>query len=70
MCARMDKPKAVTTAAHKLARLNHTMLTKGEEYTDHGQDYDEERYRQRVLQQLNQRTIKMGMRLVSAEPTT
>jgi transposase len=42
-------PKAVTAAAHKLARLIYTMLTKGQEYTDQGQDYYEERYRQRVL---------------------
>ena len=69
MCARMDKPKAVTAAAHKLARLIYTMLTKGQEYTDNGQDYYEERYRERVLRQLNQRAIKMGMRLVAAEPT-
>jgi hypothetical protein len=34
MCARMDKPKAVTAAAHKLARLIYMMLTKGKEYTD------------------------------------
>jgi len=34
MCSRMDKPKAVTAAAHKIARLIHTMLTKGQEYTD------------------------------------
>jgi transposase len=39
LCARMDKPKAVTAAAHKLARLIYTMLTRGEEYTDHGQAY-------------------------------
>ncbi|MBL0012068.1 MAG: hypothetical protein IPP22_16230 [Nitrosomonas sp.] len=32
----MDKPKAVTAAAHKLARLIYTMLTKGEKYTDQG----------------------------------
>jgi hypothetical protein len=30
-------PCAVTSAAHKLARLIYTMLTKGEEYTDQGQ---------------------------------
>jgi len=30
-------PCAVTSAAHKLARLICTMLTKGEEYTDQGQ---------------------------------
>ena len=70
MCSRMDKSKAVTAAAHKLARLIYTMLTKGEEYTDNGQDYYEERYRERVLRQLNQRAIKMAMRLLTAEPST
>ena len=67
MCARMDKPKAVTAAAHKLARLIYTMLTKGEEYTDQGQEYYEERYRERVLRQLAQRAEKMGMKLVISE---
>jgi hypothetical protein len=67
MCSRMDKPKAVTAAAHKLARLIYTMLTKGEEYTDQGQDYYEERYRERVLRQLSQRAQKLGMQLVATE---
>jgi len=67
MCGRMDKPKAVTAAAHKLARMIYTMLTKGEEYTDQGQDYYEERYRERVLRQLVQRAEKMGMKLVAKE---
>jgi len=65
----MDKPKAVTAAAHKLARLIYTMLTKGEQYTDQGQDYYEERYRQRVLYNLAQRANKMGMKLVAVEQT-
>ena len=64
MCSRMDKPKAVTAAAHKLARLIYTMLTKGEEYTDQGQDYYEERYRERVLRALSQRAAKLGMQMV------
>ena len=63
----MDKPKAVTAAAHKLARLIYTMLTKGEEYTDQGQDYHEERYRERVLRQMSQRAQKMGMQLVPVQ---
>ena len=67
MCARMDKPKAVTATAHKLARLIYTMLTSGEEYTDRGQDYYEERYRQRVLRNLARRAEKMGMKLVINE---
>ena len=69
MCARMDKPKAITATAHKLARLIYTMLTKGEEYTDQGQDYYEERYRQRVLRQLSKRAQALGMALVpTAQP--
>ena len=32
LCGRMDKAKAVTAAAHKLARLVYAMLTKGQEY--------------------------------------
>jgi hypothetical protein len=67
LCAHMDKPKAVTAAAHKLARLIYTMLTKDEEYTDQGQKYYEERYRERVLWNLTRRAEKMGMRLVACE---
>ena len=67
LCGRMDKPKAVTAAAHKLARLIYTMLTKGEEYVDRGQEYYEERYQERVLHHLAKRAEKMGMKLVPSE---
>ena len=60
----MDKPKAITAAAHKLARLIHTMLTKGDENTDQGQNYYEERYRERVLRALSQRVAKLGMQMI------
>ena len=63
----MDKPKAITATAHELACLIYTMLTKGEEYTDQGQDYYEERYRERMLRNLTQRAQKMGMKLVALE---
>ena len=53
--------KAVTAAAHKLARLIYAMLTKGQEYTDRGQDYFEERYRQRVLHNLAQKAKVMDL---------
>lgn len=68
LCARMDKPKAVTAAAHKLARLIYAMLTKGQEYTDQGQDYFEQRYRERVLRNLSQRAQQLGMQIVPATP--
>ena len=51
-------PKAITPTTHKLARLIYTMLTKGTEYTDQGQDYYEERYRQRVMHHLAKRAEK------------
>jgi hypothetical protein len=63
MCARLDKSKAITAAAHKLARLIYAMLTKGSEYVDRGQDYFEERYRQRVLHHLKRRAESMGFKL-------
>ena len=69
LCARMDKPKAVTAAAHKLARLIYAMLSHGQEYTDRGQDYFEERYRQRVLHNLAQKAKAMGMQLVPSDNT-
>ena len=64
MCSRMDEPKAVSAAAHKLARLIYTMLTKGEVYTDQGQDYYEERYRERVLRALSQRAARLRMQMI------
>ena len=68
MCARMDKPKAVTAAAHKLARLVYIMLTRGEEYTDQGQQYFEERYRERVVRQLTKKARELGLDIVLAAP--
>ena len=56
--------RRITAAAHKLARLIYTMLTKGEEYTDQGQDYYAERYRQRVLRALSQRAAKLGIQMM------
>lgn len=65
LCARMDKAKAVTAAAHKLARLFYTLLTRGQEYVDQGQQYYEERYRQRVIYNLRRKATKLGMTLVA-----
>jgi len=58
---------AVTAAAHKFARLIYTLLTKGQECTDQGQEYYETRYRQRVVNHLSQRAAKFGMKMVPIE---
>ena len=44
------------------------MLSKGQKYTDQGQDQYEERYRQRVLHNLNRRAQQLGMTLVPTVP--
>ncbi len=66
MCARMDKAKAVTAAAHKLARMVYLLLTRGQEYVDQGQQYYEERYRERVVRGLAKKAADLGMQLVPA----
>lgn len=64
LCARMDKGKAVTACAHKLARLIYAMLTQGEAYVDQGQAQYEEKYRQRVIKNLTKRAGQLGFDLV------
>jgi transposase len=67
LCARMGKAEAITATAHKLARLIYALITKGQEYHDQGQDYFEEKYRERVVKNLRQRAEKLGLKLVSPE---
>jgi acyl transferase domain-containing protein len=64
MAARMDKPKALKATAHKLARLVYTLLTQGQEYVDRGQDYYEQRYRKRVVTNLQRRANELGFTLI------
>jgi len=67
LCARMDKPRAITAAAHKLARLIYLMLTRGEQYVDRGQAYYEERHRQRVVASLQRKAASLGLRLTPCD---
>lgn len=65
--ARLGAPKAITATAHKLARLIYAMLTHGTAYVDAGQDYYEERYRLRVVQNLKRRAQELGYELVTMQ---
>jgi hypothetical protein len=67
LCSRMDKPKAITASAHKLARLVYFMLTRGQAFVEAGQDEYEERYRQRVVQNLTRRAQQLGFQLTPRE---
>jgi transposase len=64
LCGRMDKGKAVTACAHKLARIIYTMLTKGEAFVDQGQEHYEEKHRQRVVKSLTKRAEQLGFQLI------
>lgn len=62
--ARMGTPKAVTATAHKLARIVYRMLKYGKAYTDAGLEYYEQKYRERVLNNLCRRAADFGYALV------
>lgn len=62
--SRLGAPKAITATAHKLARLVYTMLKHGTAYVDAGQEYYEERYRTRVVQNLKRKAQELGFSLV------
>ena len=66
LCSRMDKPRANTATAHKLARLIYFMLTKGQDYVDRGEAYFEERHRERALLSLKRKAAGLGLQLVPA----
>jgi transposase len=63
LCSRMDKPRANTATAHKLARLVYFMLTRGEAFVDEGQQRYEEQQRQRSVAALKRRAAALGFNL-------
>lgn len=65
MCMRMDKPRANTAVAHKLARLFYFMLTRGEQFVDEGQARYEEQQRQRSINSLRRRATALGFQVTA-----
>ena len=63
LCTRMDKPRADTATAHKLARMVYFMLTRGEAFVDKGQQHCEEQQRQRSIAALKRRAAALGFQL-------
>lgn len=56
--------KANTATAHKLARIFYHMLKNRQSYHDPGQDYYEQKYRERVITNLKRRAKELGLELV------
>ena len=63
LCSRMDKPRANTATAHKLARMVYFMLTRGEAFVDQGQQRYEEQQRERSIAALKRRAAALGFQI-------
>ncbi len=64
MRSRLGAPKAVTAAAHKLARLVDSMLRYGQEYVDQGEQYYEQQLSRSSPRNLARRAHELGLKLV------
>jgi hypothetical protein len=64
--ARVGSPKAITATAHKLARLVYSLLRHGTAYVTQGMEEYEQRYRERVVNNLSRRAKELGYTLVKA----
>lgn len=62
--SRLGTPKAITATAHKLARIFYRLWTYGGDYQDPGMDYYEQRYQERVVNNLQKKALALGFELV------
>jgi transposase len=67
LSARIGKAKAITATARKIAVLFYNALRHGMDYADPGAAYYEERYRRRVLANLQRRAKALGYVLQELE---
>lgn len=64
MRARLGPPKAITAAAHKLARIIYHLVTTGQEYDESRFAADQQRYNKRQEGKLRAKAKAMGFELV------
>jgi transposase len=67
--AKHGGPKAITATAHKIARIFYHMLKYKQEYHDPGADFYEQKYRDRVVKNLQRKAKALGLELVPLQPT-
>ena len=67
--ARLGTPKAITAMAHTLAWLVYSMLRYGTAYVDAGPQAYEQKYRDRMLTNLQRKAKALGYQLVHIEYT-
>jgi transposase len=67
MKGKLGSPKAVTATAYKLAKLIYRMLKQKISYNDMGQDYYEQRYKERLIRNLKRKAALLGLELLPIE---
>ena len=63
--SRLGAPKAITATAHKLARMFYMVWKTGKIYQDIGADYYEQKYQERVVNNLEKKALSLGFELVA-----
>lgn len=69
MQSRLGAPKAITAAAHKLARVFYRLWTSGGTFVDPGKDAYEQQYQERTIKNLKKKASALGFDLI-AKPAT
>ncbi|OUL18255.1 IS110 family transposase [Nostoc sp. RF31YmG] len=62
--SRLGSPNAITATAHKIARIFYKLWITGGDYTDPGMDYYEQRYRERMVNNLHKKAQAFGFELI------
>jgi len=70
MKARLGAPKAITAAAHKLARMVYFALRNGWDYVDKGIQWYEQQFRDRQIKSLRTKALQLGYHVVPVNPST
>jgi transposase len=65
---RLGVVSAITATAHKLARIIYRLLRYGERYVQQGLEAYENKYRQRVLMNLQKTAASLGFELTQKQP--
>jgi len=69
MQARLGAPKAITTTAHKLARIFYRLWSSGDSYVDPSIKAYEDQHRERVVKNLKKKALALGFDLLPQTPT-
>ena len=67
MCARIGAPEAITATGHKLARIFYHLWKNGGTYRDPGPLYYEEKYKERVINNMIRKAKQLGFQ-INIEP--